>query len=43
MAFSSKKKYMAANFASCEVIWLHKLIEELIDQRLEPTVVHCDN
>jgi hypothetical protein len=36
-------KYMAANSASCEAIWLRKLLAELIDQTLDTTVIYCDN
>jgi hypothetical protein len=34
---------MAANLASCEAIWLRKLLTGLFGQELEPTVIHCDN
>jgi hypothetical protein len=34
---------MAANMASCEAIWIPKLLIGLFDQELEPTVIHCDN
>jgi hypothetical protein len=34
---------MAASSTSCEAIWLHKLIAELTDQMMEPTMVYCDN
>jgi hypothetical protein len=40
---SIEAEYMAASSASCEAIWLHKLIAELTNQMLEPTVVYCDN
>eukprot|EP00253_Pinus_taeda_P012120 PITA_12120 len=40
---SSEAKYMAANQASCEAIWLRKLLYGLFDQELRPTVIHCDN
>jgi hypothetical protein len=40
---SAKAEYMAANTASCEAIWLRKLIAELTGEMLEPTVVYCDN
>lgn len=39
----TEAKYMAANTASCEAIWLRKLIVELIDDMLEPTMVYCYN
>jgi hypothetical protein len=34
---------MAASTASCEAIWLRKLLAELFDQELDPTVIYCDN
>jgi hypothetical protein len=34
---------MATNLASCEAIWLHKLLVGLFGQVLEPTVIYCDN
>jgi len=44
MALSSAEaKYMAASTASCEAIWLRKLIAELTSEMLEPTVVYCEN
>lgn len=40
MALSSAEaEYMATSSASCEAIWLHKLIVEMDTQTLEPTVV----
>lgn len=40
---SSEAEYMAASLASCEAIWLCKLLYGLLDQELRLTVVHCDN
>jgi hypothetical protein len=34
---------MAASLASCEAIWLRKLLMGLFDQELETVVIHCDN
>jgi hypothetical protein len=34
---------MAASQASCEAIWLHKLLVGLFGHELRPTVIHCDN
>jgi hypothetical protein len=34
---------MAASFASCEAIWLCKLLAELTDQTLDTTMIYCDN
>ena len=44
MALSSAKaEYMAANLASCEALWLRKLLSGLFDAELSPTVIYCDN
>jgi hypothetical protein len=40
---STEAEYMAASLASCEAIWLHKLLAGLFGQVLEPTVIYCDN
>jgi hypothetical protein len=40
---SAEDKYMAASTASCEAIWLRKLIAELTGEMLEPTMVYYDN
>lgn len=38
---SEELEYMAANSASCEIIWLHKLLAELTYQPLDATVIYC--
>ena len=44
MALSSAEaEYMAANVASCEALWLRKLLSGLFDEELSPTVIYCDN
>ena len=44
MALSSAKaEYMAASTASCEAIWLRKLLMDLLKKRMEPTRILCDN
>jgi hypothetical protein len=40
---SAEAEYMAASTASCEAIWLRKLLAGLFDQELDPTVIYCDN
>jgi hypothetical protein len=40
---SAEAEYMAASLASCEAIWLRKLLMGLFDQELDTTVIHCDN
>ena len=40
---SAEAEYMAASQASCEALWLRKLMVDLFDQELRPAVIHCDN
>ena len=40
---STEAEYMAANQASCEVIWLRKLLVGLFGRELRPTTIYCDN
>ena len=40
---SAEAEYMAANQASCEALWLHRLMVDLFRQQSSPTVIHCDN
>ena len=34
---------MVASQASCEALWLRKLLVNLFGQELRPTVIYCDN
>jgi hypothetical protein len=34
---------MAASTASCEPIWLRKVLSRLFDEDLDPIVIYCDN
>eukprot|EP00253_Pinus_taeda_P032308 PITA_32308 len=40
---SAEAKFMAASQAACEVIWMRKIPVGLFDQRMDPTVIYCDN
>jgi hypothetical protein len=40
---STEVEYMTTSLASCEVIWLRKLLIGLFDQELESMVIHYDN
>ena len=31
------------SMATCEAIWLHKLLVALFGQKVETIVIHCDN
>jgi hypothetical protein len=44
VSFSSiVEDYMVVSMASCEAIWIHKLLMCLFDQKLDPMVVYCNN
>ena len=54
MSWSSKKQptvslssieaeYKAMSSATCEVVWLRRIIEYVGEKQEEPTKVHCDN
>jgi len=34
---------MAVSQASCEAIWMRKILVGLFDQRMDPIVIYCDN
>jgi hypothetical protein len=40
---SAKAEYMAASQASCEALWLRKMLIGLFGVQLRPTVIFCDN
>jgi hypothetical protein len=40
---SVEAEHMAASLATCEAIWLHKLLIGLFGLELDATVIHCDN
>ena len=44
MALSTTEaKYVAACSASCEAVWLRKLLSDIFDLQLDATYIHCDN
>ena len=44
MALSTAEpEYVVACLASCEVVWLRKLLSGLFDLQLNATCIHCDN
>ena len=40
---TAKAEYIATSDASREVVWLRKLLSGLFQEKLETTVIHCDN
>jgi hypothetical protein len=40
---SAEEQYMEVSMDSYEAIWIRKLLKCLFDQKLEPTMIYCDN
>ena len=40
---SVEAKYMVASQVACEAIWMRKILVGLFDQRMDPTMIYCDN
>ena len=40
---TAKAEYVTACSASCELVWLRKLMSDLFDQQLDATCIYCDN
>ena len=44
MALSTAEgEYVAAYSASCEALWLRKLLSDLFDLQLDATYIYCNN
>ena len=39
----AEAEYVAACSASCEAVWLRKLLSDLFDLQLDATCIYCDN
>ena len=39
----AEAEYVAACLASCEVVWMRKLLSNLFDLQLDGTCIYCDN
>ena len=40
---SVEAEYMASSEATCEAIWMIKILVGLFGQMMDPTVIYCDN
>jgi hypothetical protein len=40
---TSEVEYIAARMEIHEALWIQKLLTEIFDLELEPTLIHCDN
>ena len=40
---TTEVEYIVASIACKEAVWLRKLLAGLFDERLEPTIIRCDN
>ena len=44
MALSTvEAEYITLSVAVCEAVWLPKLLTDLFDHEMDPTIIHCDN
>ena len=41
--YTAEVEYIAVCSASCEAIWLQKLLSNLFDLKMDATVILCDN
>ena len=39
---TAEVEYVPACSASCEAVWLRKLLSDLFDIQLDATCIHCD-
>ena len=40
---TAEAEYVTACSASCEAVWLRKLLSDLFDLQLDDTCIYCDN
>jgi hypothetical protein len=40
---TTEAEYIALSVAVREAVWLHKLLTDLFDHEMDPTIIHCDN
>ena len=40
---TAEVEYVTACSASCEAVWLWKLLSDIFDLQLDATCIHCDN
>ena len=40
---SAKVEYMVASQATCEVIWMRKILVAPFGQEMDPPMIYCDN
>ena len=40
---TAEAEYVTACLASCEAVWLRKLLSDIFDLQLDATCIHCDN
>ena len=40
---TAEAEYVTACSASCEIVWLKKLLSDIFDLQLYATCIHCDN
>jgi hypothetical protein len=38
-----EQEYVSLSVEVHEAVWLHKLLTDLFDHEMDPTIIHCDN
>jgi hypothetical protein len=41
--FSAEAKYVAATSATCQVVWMRRMLKDFLQEQQEPTTLLCDN
>ena len=41
--FSAEVEYIAANEVVCQLVWLRRVLSDLQQNALDPTIIFCDN
>jgi hypothetical protein len=40
---TTEAECIALSVAVHEAVWLHKILTDLFDHEMDPTIIHCDN
>lgn len=40
---SAEAEYIAATDAACEAVWLRRILGDLQQKQMDPTIIYCDN
>jgi hypothetical protein len=40
---TAEAEYIALSVVVRKIVWLHKILTDLFDHEMDPTIIHCDN